>query len=313
MIDFPRFVPGEPLNVDAMRRAIASGQYASMEELQAFLSRQVAQYNNQPQDELGGLSPHQTRRLLFSDWLTSGPLRVSVDLGFEEVEGATFLANARCFLDAVKAENGVRATAARNLNRKFVAAMLDQMSWPDGFVAQVRKWNRVINEDDVFPLHVLRVVLTVARCIRFTKGSFRTTGVGKDLVKAANAGALYVLLFRTFFRDFNLAYLDRCSEDPELQHTIAYSFYRLSKLTVDWCNADALTDRVLLETVRVPPVNPYLQDEPTWQFVSRIVHPLISFGLFERRDLPGTKTWREEFEIRKSPLFDRFLRFEFGE
>jgi len=212
----------------------------------------------------------------------------------------------------VSAENGVRATAAGNLNRKFVGAMLEQMSWPDGLVAHVKKWNKVINEDDVFPLHVLRVVLTVARCIRLTKGKFRITGVGKGLVKESNAGDLYVLLFRTFFREFNLAYLDGSNENPGLQHTIAYSFYRLGKVAAAWCDPDELTDLILLDTVREQPEQPYLEKEPTWQMKNRIVRPLVWFGLLERRDLPRTELWRDEFEIRKSPLFDRFVRFEFG-
>ncbi|KPJ95862.1 MAG: hypothetical protein AMS18_02140 [Gemmatimonas sp. SG8_17] len=313
MIDFRNSDPGEPLSLETMRRAVESGSFTSLEGLQAFMDQQMAHYNDQPQDELGGLSPLQMHRLLCGDWLTSGPLRLSSNLTLAEAQGADFLVNARQFLDTTKAENGVRATTAGNLNRKFVTAMLEQMRWPEGFVAHVHRWNRVINEDDVFPLHILRVVLTVARCVRLTKGRFRATSVGKDLAKESNAAALYVLLFRTFFREFNLAYLDGSHENPGLQHTIAYSCYRLSTVAADWCDPAALTDRVLLDPVRELPEHPYLQNEATWQLRSRIVRPLIWFGLLERRDLPATEPWREEFEIRKSPLFDRLLRFQFNE
>ena len=97
-----------------------------------------------------------------------------------------------------------------------------------------------------------------------------------------------------------------------MQHTIAYSIYRLGKVAADWCHPDELTNLILLDTVRQLPEHPYLKDEPTWQMKNRIVQPLVWFGLLERRDLPRAEWWREEFEIRKSPLFDRFFRFEFG-
>ena len=310
MIDFRNSDPGDSLPFDAIRAAIGPGPFTSLDEVQALLDQHVSKYNDTPQDELGGLSPHQAQDLFEGDWMTYGPLRLGTDLAFGEVRHADFLMNARHFLNAGLAENGIPATAAKNLNRKFVTAMLEQMRWPEGFVADVRKWKRVINEDDVFPLHVLRVVLKVARCIRLTKGKFRTTGAAKRLLKESNAGDLYVRLFRTFFREFNLAYLDRMAENPGMQHTIAYSLYRLGLLATDWCSADALTDRILLDTVREPSSYLYREDEIQWQTRSRIVRPLLWFGLIESRDLARTDSWLDDIEIRKSPLYDRFLKFD---
>lgn len=47
------------------------------------------------------------------------------------------------------------------------------------------------------------------------------------------------------------------------------------------------------------------------QFETRIVRPLVEFGLLEKRDLEPRKSYRSEIEICKSSLFDRFLRFDF--
>jgi hypothetical protein len=297
--------------VEELRRVLASQQFGSLEETQAFLDARTARYNTTPQEDFGGLSPLEMHTLLQGNWLTGGPLRLAADLGLDELQGADYLVNARTFLQALLDQDGTRATAAGNLSRKFVGDMLERMRWPDGYVSEVREMNKVINEDDVFPLHVLRLVLSLAKCIRVRKKEFRITGVGKDLVKEPNAGLLYNLVFRTFFRRLALAYLDGAPENPALQETLAFSFYRLSTLAADWRQPETLVDEILIEGARQRPSELHWLDAPEWQVRARIVRPLISFGLLERRDLPGDDAWSRPFEVRKSPLFDRFITFDF--
>jgi hypothetical protein len=43
-----------------------------------------------------------------------------------------------------------------------------------------------------------------------------------------------------------------------------------------------------------------------------VLTPLVYFGLLEERRLPSEDWWREPVEVRVTPLFDRFLRFDLG-
>jgi hypothetical protein len=44
----------------------------------------------------------------------------------------------------------------------------------------------------------------------------------------------------------------------------------------------------------------------------RVLEPLIEFGVLESRPLPSADKWNRPIEVRKTPLFDRLLRFDFG-
>lgn len=57
-------------------------------------------------------------------------------------------------------------------------------------------------------------------------------------------------------------------------------------------------------------------DESFWRFETRVVGPLAAFGLLEQRpDLnpPGDGSiFHQYYQVRRSPLFDRFLAFDLG-
>ena len=63
------------------------------------------------------------------------------------------------------------------------------------------------------------------------------------------------------------------------------------------------------------PVPPYSANDPTsfraGRLRRRVLEPLVSFGLLESRDLPTAEKWQRPIEVRKRPLYDRMLRFDF--
>src|SRR6185437_6169844 len=84
--------------------------------------------------------------------------------------------------------------------------------------------------------------------------------LGRELAAPARAGDLHRVLFFTFHRVFNLAYLDRMEENPALQHTIAFSWYQLGRLAADWGSCEAIAKDAVLPAapapVFVPPGRP---------------------------------------------------------
>ena len=234
-----------------------------------------------------------------------GPMRLSEDVSLGELEQSTFLTNARLLLGKLK-ESEQRATAKGNLNREFVRLMAAEMRMPERY----REWQRYIKvtrEADVWPLDELRTVLQVAGLIRKYKGAFRITRRGLELSGEARVGALFAHLFRTFFGRFNLAYLDDGVEDPVLQATFPQSLWAIGRLADEWTSVRKLLERVLLAT-----------DQPCgelFRFRHRIVWPLLDFGLLESRMDPDVtdplrRLGTETEQVRKTPLFDRFVQFE---
>ncbi len=294
-----------------LRSLLMAKGFTDIEEARALLDAELNAYNDAGQDSLGGLSPLEMHALLEGDWVTQGPMRINMDLGQEDVEGSDFLVNAQTFLATVAERGGITCTAAGNLPRAFVADMMEALRWPPEYVEQVKSANRVINEDDLVGLHILRVVLETGRAIRRIKNRFRVTGSAKNLWEERHAGMLYTRLFLTFFREFNLDYLGGSIENPAIQATIAYSFYRLSRVAQEWRRAGDLAPTILapaaLATTREAADEWHVCVETCW----RILDPLVEFGLLEERG--GWSAAGRQSEFRLTPLFSRFLSFEFTE
>jgi len=252
-----------------------------------------------------------------------GPARLREALSAEELERSTFLTNARLLLgELIRSEQ--RATAEGNLNRDFVRVMAAEMRMPERY-GEWQSYGKVTREEDVWPLHVLRVVLQVAGLIRKYGGAFRITRRGRDLSGPAEAGVLFAHLFRTFFGRFNLAYLDQREDDPLLHATFPRLLWAIGRLADEWMCVRILRERVLLATdpleileeseLEREGVASYLAYRALSQFQSRIVWPLLDFGLLESRvdpDVadPAGQPRAEIQQVRKTPLFDRFVQFE---
>ncbi len=295
---------------DFIRETLRDKDFPDPESMIAYLSEVRETWNRQPMDDMGGLSPTQTRYLLDSDWKDErGAISLNAGLTLDELKGCRILLNSRIFLAEVLEADGVKTTVAGNLTRKFVEHLIDAMHWPPGEVESHRRVSKVMNEADFGSLHVLRIVLELGRLVRRIKGTFQVTKKGKSLLAEGKAGQLYSLIFRTYFREFNLAYQHYLPLFPGLQHTIAYSFYMLSKYGDSWKEPEALASLVVLPAVKAQVLESKFFTALPWLVRSRILDPLESFGLLEERDLPPRDKFTRRFETRKTKIFDEFIRF----
>jgi hypothetical protein len=285
------------------------GPFASIDEINRRLADQAHAYNTRPQADLGGLSPLQMGELLEGDWSTTGALRLDASLSFEDVGNAPLLADARTLLQFVVDHGPIKETSAGNLPRRVVQALLPQLR-----TAALDQYERppTVNEGDVLWLLVLRHTLLFARLLVRRRGVTASTS-GRSLLEERRAGELYALLFRTFFRSFDLGFLDNSDRHPGLQPTVAYTFYRLQTEARDWSSPQSLAEHAWHPDTKDPPTASDLQygDSRHWSFTHRVVTPLVHFGLMERRVVEPEARWKEH-EYRISPLFNRFIRFQFG-
>lgn len=294
-----------------IKKVLAEKQLSNLEELDRLAGSIVDRYNRKPRDDFGGLSPIQVSRLAHSDWTSpESAIRLHPNLTLEELEGARILVNARLFLTRALEEGGIKATAPGNLNRKFVEVMLHKMTLEPQAREMVKRYNKVVNEEDVWPLHIVRILLGFAGLIWKAKGTFRLTKKGREMLVAENAGQLYALLFDTHFRDFNLGHLDRLPEELPIQPTIAYSLYQISEHYGQWQDSTRNPDILLLPAVREEIGSYGYPNYARFACLSRIVSPLEEFGLLEFRKLTRKEKLPSPIKIRKTELFDLFLKFE---
>ena len=301
-----------PPHLKEIEEKLESGELQTMAEIQAWVGERTEGYNATPQAELSGLSPAQAHALLGGDWKGGGPLRLAEDLALGQLVGAPMLTNARILLQSAIERDGLPTTKAGNLRRVVVTEMLERMTWPDGYAERVRDMNKAINEDDVWGLHILRVVLGVAGLLRRRKGQFRVTRESRKLAGEQRAGSLLAHLFRAYFHDFNLAYGDRDAAAPGLQAVVPLLLWRIGAEARDWVDPEALAEKVLPDSLRNDPEDPpMVSDWGVTRCKRRVVEPLVGFGLLEERVVsPSTvKWWKRRVEVRVAPLFDHLLKF----
>lgn len=327
--DMPVEVGGELL-VDMMNAALACGsrrQRVTLERLIRKVTEELIDeglafdedplglvqrgsvYNTAPQSDLGGLSPQQVRHLLDNEWDSDSPgVQMRLDVPLDLLATSDTLHNAQTLLRAL-AENGARATPAGNLNRAFVQTLLNQMRLPSGYVDDLRKYHKVINEQDAWLLHELRLVLELGELIELRTGSYRLTNRGRELLVPDRAGALLATLFETTFRIFNLGFHDRLPDADMFQATISYPLAVLAQQPAGWLDYRDLVPRLMLPALsEMLPRLDYL-DLPDALVSIRLLDRLERFGLVEiRHEETEALSLRRIAQVRRAPLWDHFLR-----
>ena len=202
------------------------------------------------------------------------------------------------------------AEAQRQIESRL--RMLPRLRWPAGYIEDVRRMNKVIDERDVRPLETLRYVLLFAKLIHKRKGFFNISPAGRALLDDARRGELLALLFRMFFRALDLRDVDGWDGDGGLQQTITYTFWRLRREAKDWTSPAHLVETAWLNDAKDSILPPFAGDGTRFRAARlerRVLEPLVSLGVLESRDRPSANRWERPIEVRPTPLFDRLMRF----
>ncbi len=282
----------------------------------AILNEKFAQYsqarNNAPDPEMGNLSPDQVHRLIYTEWESPQcPIQINRDLPVEACETSIFFRATRQFLLSVRDAGGIKATATGNLPRKFVAEMIDVFLDPEEKKTLLRI-NKVVNETDLFDLHVSRVVCEEAGLIGNYKGKFVLRKKYQHLLEPEKAGELFRHLFITYFQKFNLGYADGISiETHSLQGSIAYTLNCLQKLPDSWQPIKPLPKKILLPAIRAE-LELSIRDLPYTEIHNvlelRLFRHLSQWGLLEIQYQKGNYV-EEAQAIRIFPFFGKVISF----
>jgi hypothetical protein len=250
--------------------------------------------------------------LLFADWESpDGPLRLNADLKSADLADAEFFFNARLFLAALAEEDGAPTTATGNLNRVFVGRMFDHLKLPQPSRDSIRHVCKVVNEQDVRPLHLARVVSECAKLVARRKKRFHLTKAGRALISDEQAGALYRTLFLAYFQRFDLRYGFHFRDVPGIQSTMTVILWRLDTVADDWTPVRGLAPDILLPGVlnQMHQAMAYEYDTEEWILAGYILNPLFDLGLIETKKRSEWSSVTEKDDIRITALWRKFITF----
>src|SRR5438105_14586043 len=235
-------------------------------------------------------------------------IRLQPDLADLEISGSAVTANALILLRRAAETGGLKLTATGNLSRAVVEGMFGIIKAPDYDKPELLRFQKVINEPDFLPLHFIRILTQAAKLIRTHRGKLIPTPLGRRMLAAEQHGPLQALLFHVALWHMNLAYFDGYPLDSLPQSEVGVILWSLSASAHDWLPRETLT------RLCASPVIGVLESE--WDFGSsameaRILRPLWWFGLLEARTQEKSPTeWVGRRLYRKTPLFDRFVKFD---
>ena len=236
-----------------------------------------------------------------------GPIRFSSDLTQEEIRRSAVARNALVLLGAAAAGGGLKMTATGNLSRAVVAQMIDLFTWPDFDKSEMFELSKVINEPDFLPLFFVRHVAEACKLLRKHKGHLKITPAGRQLFEVSDQPALQAIMFHAAFWYLELDYLGLYFHHGWPQRDIGIVLWSLSVASNDWQPPERLTR---LCTIPVGGVGDLRWDTASFTMETKILRPLLWFGLLELRkdDIEGSREKRHLY--RKTALFDRFLAFD---
>ena len=207
-------------------------------------------------------------------------IRLEPDLPDVEISGSAVTANALILLRRAFEAGGLKLTATGNLSRAVVEEMFGIIHAPDYDKNELLRFQKVINEPDFLPLHVVRMLTQTAKLVRTHRGKLVATPLGRRILGLEQHGPLQALLFHVALWRMNLAYFDGYPIDSWPQGEVGIILWSLSASAHDWLPRETLT------RLCASPVIGVLESQ--WDVGSsameaRILRPLVWFGLLESR------------------------------
>src|SRR2546429_1865382 len=168
-------------------------------------------------------------------------IQIANDLSVGEIAGSPVARNALILLRQAIERVGLPLTATGNLSRAGVAEMCKLIEWPDYDQADAFRFNKVINEPDFLPLHVVRLLAQAATLVRAQRGKLVATPLGESILIEARQGSLRAILFHLAFWHMDLGYFGRGLLGSWPQADIGIVLWSLSVSAGDWQTSEKLT------------------------------------------------------------------------
>lgn len=172
-------------------------------------------------------------------------------------------------LEQAEAQGGLALTPGGALKRVHVSWAAEAFDWPGHTARELYRMNKVLNEEDVFPLWVLHRVLLHTRHARHFRKAFRPTKAGRALISAPHRA--FSEIVPRFLLEVDHGAMGRGR--PAIPGHLSDYLDVLNLETNDWIGLDALTGRIL-----GPAPEQVWDPRPSSLYVC-VIRPLVWSGL----------------------------------
>lgn len=195
----------------------------SLDELNKIAASVTDKYNQSPNPDFEGLSPHQMFLLLNKQFSPECIVRFNNAIEKEVAASSPVIKICTLIIDAVRAENGLKLTPGGKLPRKIVNEIYNLNIYSENNITDHNKGT--LNELDYVPAAITNALMKLSGLVMIRKNRLQLTKAGKSL--EGNSEMLFQSLFATFATNFNKGYLDRYESDRIGNLGTLYTVYLL--------------------------------------------------------------------------------------
>jgi hypothetical protein len=299
--------PPSPMIARLVEELRRQGRY-SVDDLAQALEERMQAWSPGGAEMRRHLTRQQAIRLL-NDAHLERTVRLNADLPATEFGGSIVLPNGRLLLSELTDCGGAKLTEAGFLNRKFIMQIGAKFDWPGFDWEQLCAISKAVREVEVTPLWFLHGLLRLSGLAYVRRGVLHAGKRGRDMIDPDRSGALQTALVRTAWGNFNLPALSPSHLAERIHVQAGLALFMIGRVADDWIDSESLLHAAILPDEEMLAAIEML---PRFAFEGCVLRPLRWFGLIEERSVPTEVEWRPRREVRKTPLYDRFLAFEAG-
>lgn len=196
----------------------------SLDELNKIAAAVTDKYNQSPNPDFQGLSPHQMYRLLHKPFSPECIVKFETSTETEIAATSPVIRICLLIINAIRAQNGLTLTKGGKLPRKIVNEIYNLNIYKEENRRQFYK--RVLNELDYLPSAITNALMKLSGVVIIRKNKLQLSSAGKKV--AENPVLLFQILFTTFSTNFNKGYIDGYESESIGNLGTLYSVYLLS-------------------------------------------------------------------------------------
>lgn len=255
------------------------------------------------------MTPDQLHQLLYNPFEATDVIRFNPSAA--TVKSAPILAIFKILAEAAQ-HKGIKLTQRKNLPLKVTRQMADAI--PTHLSHGSFIWSTSIrSEEDVYPVHITRILAILSGLCRIQKGTLLLTAKGRKILEKDQWDVCFHELIKAAFTQFNWAYLDGFPELSMIRSTSWMMLYLLNQPDLEM-PSDVAAEAVLT-------VFPMLVDEiPAHELryataeetvINAMTHRWLTLlgltGLIEYSELHNQQSFRDGYSIKLSELGRDYL------
>lgn len=250
------------------------------------------------------MTPDQLHQLLYTPFEAASVLRFNPSAA--TLKNAPILAIFKILAEATQ-HKGIKLTQRENLPLKVTRQMIDAI--PAHLSHGSLSWSHSIrSEEDVYPVHITRILAILSGLCRIQKGTLLLTAKGRKILEKEQWDLCFHELIKAAFTQFNWAYLDGYPELGMIRSTSWMMLYLLNQPDLEM-PSDVAAEAVLT-------IFPMLVDEiPAAELryataeetvINAMSHRWLTLlgltGLIEYREIRNQQSIRDDYSIKLSEL-----------